>query len=578
MIRRLCALVALSSCFLFQACAAGSELEAEDGEHDVGLGAGKSDGTGWTECELREIVSLANAPDTTLATLRSAGVPSRSAQNLISARPFADAQAIDDVPYVGPMTFRRLVEAVADRCATPPPAEDDVSVVFSPQPLAASHLVRVAGAIDRAERSIDVAMYSFGDAQIMGALERAAQRGVSIRFLYDGASAERSMPAGSRSERLERAGIEVRWINKVMHHKFAIVDGVRTSAGEARDATLITGSANWSNSAATRYDENTVLVRGSAELALRFQREFDLLWGNGRPFPGREDIATVQSLAITDEMIDAVDDPSIDAVYTSANFETSISPRFGPTFSVVAGRSAVSDRLVAIIEGATRSIHLASGHLRSRPVVEALLARHAADPSIDIRVYLDQQEYISETGHRLQEEEQQECLAAATGSEARTRACMDRDFLYSYAVSEAGIALRFKTFAYRWDHSYAEQMHHKYLVVDGRTLVSGSYNLSDNAEHATMENIVVWEGDQHAPLIEAFEANFEAMWVTGIAEERHETLLADIADGDGFPLVFAPMALDWTAFTALRRTIRDACPLVDDPEFRSEPAAHRRCP
>ena len=63
-------------------------------------------------------------------------------------------------------------------------------------------------------------------------------------------------------------------------------------------------------------------------------------------------------------------------------------------------------------------------------------------------------------------------------------------------------------------------MHHKYMVVDGTTLFSGSYNLSDNAEHDTFENMMVLKGAEHATLIAAFEANFESIWKTGRDEDK----------------------------------------------------------
>lgn len=49
-------------------------------------------------------------------------------------------------------------------------------VVFSPQTWDASHLARVVQEIERAERSIDVAMYSYSDAKIGAALADAATR------------------------------------------------------------------------------------------------------------------------------------------------------------------------------------------------------------------------------------------------------------------------------------------------------------------------------------------------------------------------------------------------------------------
>ena len=60
------------------------------------------------------------------------------------------------------------------------------------------------------------------------ALGAAAQRGVSIRVIFEGAGGDRSDPDGSVSAQLEEVGIEVRYVNKIMHHKFAIIDGART--------------------------------------------------------------------------------------------------------------------------------------------------------------------------------------------------------------------------------------------------------------------------------------------------------------------------------------------------------------
>jgi phosphatidylserine/phosphatidylglycerophosphate/cardiolipin synthase-like enzyme len=557
------------------ACAQTPETGLEDGEHDVGLAAGKADGTGWNECELREMVAFVNDASTTSDTLKIAGVASRARTNLIAGRPFADAQAIDDVAYVGPVTFQQLVDAIGDRCDVPPPS-DDVAAIFSPQAYESSHLVRVASEIDRATRSVDVAMYSFSDAQIMSALERAVDRGVTIRMIFDPASAERTMPAGTRSQKLEQAGIEVRYVNKVMHHKFAIIDGARLSADAANDAMLISGSGNWSSSAGTKYDENTIFLRGNAELNLRFQREFNYLWANGRPFPGEEGLPQHEAIEITDAMIAAVEDSTVDARFTSANFRTSVSATYGPTFSVVAGRNEVSNRLVELIQGARRSIHLASGHLRSRPVVLALEAARAANPSLDIKVYLDQQEYLAASTHTGQVRDRDACIAAAT-TEARRQACYDRDFLYSYQLHQAGIAVRFKTYAYRWDYAYAAQMHHKYIVIDGEIVITGSYNLSDNAEHATMENIMVFQGSQYAALAAAFEANFASMWITGEAQNRYMRTMDNVRAGSGFPIVFDSMALTWDQVTELKRAMRTACPAVDSPEFRTDPAGHRYC-
>jgi len=60
-----------------------------------------------------------------------------------------------------------------------------------------------------------------------------------------------------------------------------------------------------------------------------------------------------------------------------------------------------------------------------------------------------------------------------------------------------------------------------------------------------------------------------------------EGLLADlratISTAQTFPIVFDSMALSWTELDALRVLIRQNCPQVDSPEFRSNPSAHRSC-
>jgi phosphatidylserine/phosphatidylglycerophosphate/cardiolipin synthase-like enzyme len=339
---------------------------------------------------------------------------------------------------------------------------------------------------------------------------------------------------------------------------------------------LVTGSGNWSHSAGTRYDENTLVVHANAELAMRYQREFEHLWANSRDFVWQEDIEHVAASPIALESIP--DDASVDALFTSANFRAYDSSRYGPTFSVIAGENEVADRWVALILAAERSIRIASGHLRSRPIAEALLEARRRNPALDIRIYLDAQEFLAASTHAGQERDLLECLESAGESVSRRQACMDRGFLFSYAMHEAGMDVRYKFYSYRWHYSYAEQMHHKYMIVDEAIVVTGSYNLSDNAEHATMENVLVLEGERHRGTIDAFVANFEAMWVTGEAEGLYDVLLDDVVMGtDDLPIVFPSMALGWEQVDELKRAIRTACPAVESADYRARPEAHRWC-
>jgi phosphatidylserine/phosphatidylglycerophosphate/cardiolipin synthase-like enzyme len=274
-----------------------------------------------------------------------------------------------------------------------------------------------------------------------------------------------------------------------------------------------------------------------------------------------------------------VNDAHFDAVFTSANFEIKNSATYGPTFSVVSGRNTVSDRLVELIWSANHSIKIASGHLRSRPVSKALLERKETDPLLDIVVYLDGQEYISYSGHTKQTNKMIDCLESAGDSESKRQSCLDKGFLYSYALQDMGIDLRYKYYSYRWHYSYAAQMHHKYMIIDDETVVSGSYNLSDNAEHNTMENIAIYHSGAFGELVESFVNNFDQMWVTGDTEALYESLMNEIEHGTSntFPIVFDAMALNWSQVTALKAAIRENCPLINSEDYRKHPEDHWFC-
>jgi phosphatidylserine/phosphatidylglycerophosphate/cardiolipin synthase-like enzyme len=401
---------------------------------------------------------------------------------------------------------------------------------------------------------------------------------VRVRFLFETAREDKNITdpaalANTKSGRLEAAGIDVRYVNKILHHKFAIVDGPRDDAERAASAKLVTGSANWSSSAATQFDENTLFIEASPELAATFQNEFDVLWKGSRELAAGAEPQSLSTANITPQSV--ADEAGVGVLLTRHNMTAAGAD--GTTWTTDKNLTKVADQWVAAIDRATTSILIGSGHIRLRPVAEALIAKKQANPALDIKVYLDQQEFISASGDAYQKAEVEDCLASAT-TPAQVRDCGYNNFLFSKSLVDAGIDVRFKSYAYRWDHSYAPQMHSKYMIVDGEELISGSYNLSMNAEHATFENAVHLSGAQFRPLIEKFEQNFRTMWDTNRAGDKLAALRQQISTSSTIPLVFPPMALTWSEFDQLRVLIRENCTLADSTEYRSNPAAHKICP
>lgn len=136
-------------------------------------------------------------------------------------------------------------------------------VFFSPHDDCAGAIVRALG---RTRRAADIAVFTITDNRVADAVLQAAKRGVRVRVITDDM---KSGDRGSDIERLERAGVPVRMDRSQahMHNKFAILDG----------RTVLTGSYNWTRSAARENQENLVVTDDPA-LARAYSDEFARLW------------------------------------------------------------------------------------------------------------------------------------------------------------------------------------------------------------------------------------------------------------------------------------------------------------
>lgn len=517
---------------------------------------------GLQDCIDDAFLELANTAD--VDALKAVGVYSTGASGLVAGRPFASADDVDAVSGIGPSSMAAMGHWAEGSCRA--------QAVFSPQAYYDSHLARTVDEIDAATRSLDIAMYSFRDSGVEDAVFAAAARGVSVRAILDGASEDRKDVPGSFSAELEDAGIEVRWVNKTMHHKFAIVDGARTDIAQAAEGLLMSGSGNWSYSAGTKYDEDTLFLRDE-RLLLSFQREFEHLWSHGRLIEWNEAIVPVVGLDITDADIEAAD--GAEAVFTSDNFRVYESSSNGWTFARQGHQSNVHDRLADLILSAEDSVWIASGHMRSRPISEALLTAVAANPDLDVRVYLDGQEFTSAWYSGQETDDHDACMAEAIDQDD-VDDCMEDGMYWGYPLHAAGLDVRFKLSAYRWDYRYAEQMHHKLVIVDGDTVATGSYNYSPNAEFDTFENVIVLTRDRYAAALDGYVARYQALWET--RRDDVEPFLDELAYGTSdVSIVFPGMAMDYEEVDLAKDLIRDACSEVDDEDFRANPHHHMTC-
>jgi phosphatidylserine/phosphatidylglycerophosphate/cardiolipin synthase-like enzyme len=272
-------------------------------------------------------------------------------------------------------------------------------------------------ALDRAQRSIDVAVYALNLEQVADALRRAEARGVRVRLVTESDNA--SEP---EVQALAGAGIPIREDQRpgLMHHKFVVIDG----------AEVWTGSMNLTVGSAFHDDNNLVRI-ASPEVAMDFTREFEEMFVEDR----------FGALSLRDT-------PRIRSSVGGVPVEVLFSPDDG-----------VADRIMGLIDGAQVSLEFAAFSFTSDSIADRILV--AAARGVNVRGVIETSQ------------------AGGAGSEYEN-------------LGGAGVDVRLDGNPFN--------MHHKFLIIDGQTVVTGSYNFTFSAEEHNDENLLVIHDRQIAEL------------------------------------------------------------------------------
>jgi phosphatidylserine/phosphatidylglycerophosphate/cardiolipin synthase-like enzyme len=296
----------------------------------------------------------------------------------------------------------------------------------------------LADFVAAAERTLEIAIYDIRlpdplAATVLGALEQAAARGVSIRLAYNADDPEDDAPPVPPPPRTEPDLLEslpfptaaIPGVPDLMHHKYVIRDS----------ASLWTGSTNWTADSWTR-EENVVVTVDSAGLAARYHEDFEQLWQT-------RDV----------EKTGRVDASPVDG----------IRPWFCP------GRGEkLAHRIAKAIGTARRRVRIASPVISSGPIL-GTLAQVAADGKVDLAgvVDLTQVQQVLRQWHENGNASWKEPLLRAS----LTRAPFSGKRSTPYRPGSV--------------HDY---MHAKVTVADDVVFV-GSFNLSHSGEE-NAENVL----------------------------------------------------------------------------------------
>lgn len=310
----------------------------------------------------------------------------------------------------------------------------------------------VLDAIAEAQVSIDVLISSasIDDNPILPAMAAAADRGVAIRALLDASDWAPEITAKNQPtlSYFQEHGIEAKFDDPsvTLHAKLVVVDR----------ETVILGSSNWNRYALTEHRQADVLVQ-DALIGAFYTDYFNVLWS------------------------ETASDQSVEIVLPD---EFGIDPLVIP-LADLPDSASYARVLLALLEGATRSIHISmyrmsyySGYGDSLANDLLHAVTDAANRGLDVKVLLD------------------DCAYYADSAEANLTSAL--------VLLQRGVEVRFD--------DPGLTTHTKLVVIDGRTVLLGSTNWNYYSLEKNCETDIAFV---NLPEVAApFEAYFQILWAT----------------------------------------------------------------
>lgn len=141
-------------------------------------------------------------------------------------------------------------------------------VYFSPGDACRTAIIQQ---INTAVRELKICVFTISDDLITNALITTHKKGVAIQIITDN---DKLHDVGSDIEQLAEEGIDVKIDDTPyhMHHKFMVAD----------QRALLTGSYNWTRSAA-RYNHENILLTRESGVVKSYLKEFSQLWKVMKP-------------------------------------------------------------------------------------------------------------------------------------------------------------------------------------------------------------------------------------------------------------------------------------------------------
>ncbi len=349
----------------------------------------------------------------------------------------------------------------------------------------------VVQAIDSASKSVRMAVYEFNLPEVLDALRRAKKRGLNVQLVVDHShvytrgkdhTGQPRMPS-PQIQALINEGFDVLTLkgqgSGIMHNKYLLVDA------EEAESLAMFGSYNFAVTAERNHYEN-VRFSNDKHDAADYLAYFDYKRGLASPIDHDKLEATLNRLNDADL---SPEDAEIEAAAPADDDETagdldgartskfppppeSTAPEIqfnGQTFKrrYFSPQGGILKAWLRAIDAAEESIDVAMFGFYSHEIADALVAKAAElakqGKTGAIRLTLD------------------------AGQSSLPNARRDGINLAQWFAAR-GIEVRIKAGPNEDGDPMFEKQHNKYMLVDGKLLLTGSFNASDTAENSNFEN------------------------------------------------------------------------------------------
>ncbi len=379
-----------------------------------------------------------------------------------------------------------------------PASDPTISAMFSPWE-GTQAFDKMYKAISSAKHDAKVTVYSWSDSGFDKAIEDAVKNGVNVKVVVhpDLAKEPNTIAKVQKLEALQGKGkASFKMAPRNMHEKFALIDG----------EYLVNSSANMSNGAKTKYSENFVFTNGPDYLLKNFENEFAVLWNSSKDMISGPKDAVEDRLPYDDKNHQTLG-KEVTLYSSSMNYNyvdnTAAASQDGRFIKLAPkgggnGPYTVRDAIISAIKNAKKSIHCSFNHFNMLEISQALV--EASKRGVDVKLTVDNQEFREKW--------------SAQGIEMTPYFVENWKKLPGNANKTAPARVKF------YSHSPNPAMwylnHHKFFLVDSgasdAVLFTGSYNLSETAEHNQFDNMVSYAGSKFANLQKSFLDEFSKLW------------------------------------------------------------------